>query len=91
MPYHDYYLFYPGSITRLMHILEENGIASREDLLTRFDVDATAEQYAGIKGIGPRLSELLVRLRGKSPDEWVKMTGTPTFNEPAATADQDWS
>lgn len=71
---------YSGNVTRLIHILEDNGIKSRQDLMTRFDVDASAKQYEAIKGIGPRLARLLVQLRGMSIDDWVRYTGKPAFN-----------
>lgn len=76
----DYTPPYSGNITRLVNILEANGIKSREDLMTRFDVDASAKQYEAIKGIGPRLARLLVQLRGMSIDDWVRYTGKPAFN-----------
>ena len=81
MPISDCQIYHQGSITRLVTILEDNGIHSRADLLERFDVGATAKQYAGLKGIGPVLSELLVWLRGKSINEWVELTGLKAFNK----------
>lgn len=78
----DYVKYYPGSVTRLVNILAANGIKSRQDLMQKYDVDATAKQYEGIKGVGPVLAELLVWLRGSSIDDWRRLTGTPAFNDP---------
>ena len=79
MPISDYQIYHQGSITRLVTILADNDIHSRADLLERFDVGATARQYAGLKGIGAVLSELLVWLRGESINKWVELTGLPAF------------
>lgn len=77
-----YQSFYPSSITRLVNILEDNGIKSRQDLLEKYDVDATAKQYQGLKHVGPVLAELLVWLRGKSINDWRRLTGIKVFNDP---------
>ena len=77
----EYYPPYSGNITRLVNVLKANGIESRQDLLERFDVDATARQYALLKHVGPVLSELLVWLRGLSIDDWRRYTGMRAFND----------
>jgi hypothetical protein len=91
---HGHFAYHEGSITRLVNILKSYGIESRQDLLSDYDVGATARQYEGIKGIGPVLSELLVWLRGQSIDKWRELTGLPAFNhepEPHSHAGEDWS
>ena len=81
MPISDYKSYHPGSITRLVSVLKANGINTRQDLMERYDVDARS--YEAIKGVGPVLSGLLVWLRGKTIEDWRRLTGLPAFNDPA--------
>jgi hypothetical protein len=77
---HGHFIYYPGSITRLVHRLAANGIHSRQQLLDKYDVDTRS--YEAIKGVGPVLSELLVWLRGSTIDKWRELTGLPAFDDP---------
>lgn len=79
MPIGDFLIYHPGTVTRLVHLLDKNGVHSRQDLMEKFDVD-TAD-YSALKGVGPVMSKLLVDLRGKDIDDWVRITGLPAFNE----------
>jgi hypothetical protein len=81
---HGHFIYHPGSIKRLVHILAANGVHSREDLMERYDVDARS--YEALKGVGPKLSELLIWLRGKSINEWRELTGLDAFNNPKEEA-----
>ena len=73
-----YHTYTQAEVTRVVNILKEYGVKSRQDLMEKFDVDTRS--YEAIKGIGEKRSALLVWLRGQTIEDWERITGLPGFN-----------